>query len=151
MRDVLSRELQNEGCGVTDIPGITAPRSWERVSSLEQARKENDVVAFLSCFGTSHPYVICPASEVNCAEPVLLEVARDLADFHWVEANQRDKAQVAFFHIRLAERVWNMRIGSEEHARYDGKMWIADQFVKRGLVSSIQATLNNVRQQLTNG
>ncbi len=142
VRDVILRELQGESYQVTDVPGITAPRSWEQLGSLEQARNANDAVAFLSCFGTTFPYVICPVSEVRCAEPVLLELACDLADIHRIEANQREKAQVAFFHIRLSERVWNMQIGSVEHARYDGKLWIADQFVKRGLVSNIQATVS---------
>jgi len=72
VRDVLSGELQHEGYRVIDVPGITAPRSWERFPRLEHARNGIDAVAFLSCFGTSHPYVVCPLSGVRCDEPVLL-------------------------------------------------------------------------------
>jgi hypothetical protein len=151
VRDVVLCQLQHEGYRVKDVPGITAPRSWEPLSDLNQAYRANDAVAFLSCFGTSYPYVICPISGVRCSEAVLLELARDLADIEQIEPNQREKARVAFFHIRLEERVWNMRIGGAEHARYDGTLWIADQFAKRGLVSAIRAILSNVRQQLTNG
>ena len=146
VRDVVLRELRSEGYGVWDVPGITAPRSWQRMACLEEARKEGDAVAFLSCYGTSHPYVICPISEICCAEQVLFKIAGDLADIHNLEANQREKVQVAYFHIQLGERVWKMQIGGTEHSRYSGKLWIAEEFVKRGLVSSIEATLSNVRQ-----
>jgi hypothetical protein len=151
VRDVVLSELRHEGRVVKDVPGITAPRSWERLSGLEQARMGNDGVAFLSSFGTSHPFVLCPVSEVRCDESVLLELARDLADIDPREPNQRDKAQAAFFRIRSGERVWNMPIGNAKHARYDGTLWIAERFVKRGLAPAIKATLSNVRQQLPDG
>lgn len=139
VRDALSREFQPEGYGVMEFPGITAPRSWERLPDLDHARREDSAVAFLSCFGTSHPYVVCPVAEIHCDEPVLLKLARDLADIDQREPNQNEKAQVAFFRILPHERVWNMKVGSTEHARFDGKMWIAEQFVHRGLVSDMQA------------
>jgi len=79
---------------------------------------------------------------------VLLELAHDLADTDQREPNQREKAQVAFFRISLEERVWNMKIGTTEHARYDGTLWIAEPFVRRGMVSDIRAVLSGTGRHL---
>lgn len=147
-RDAISRELQDEGYGMIDIPGITAPRSRERFPDLEYARSEDDAVVFVSCFGTSHPYVVSPVRDVRCDEPALRQLARDLADIDQRELNQKEKAQAAFFRISLQERVWNMKVGATQHARFDGTMWIAERFVQRGLAPDILAVLSGTRRHL---
>lgn len=149
VRDLVLHELRDKGYGVIDVPGITAPRSWERFSDLDDARRDDHAVVFLSCFGTSRPYVVCPLREVRCDESVLLQLARDLADIDQREPNQHEKAQVAFFRISLHERVWNMKVRANEHSRFDGKMWIAEQFVQRGLVPDIMGVFSGTSRHLT--
>ena len=149
VRDVLWRELRDEGYGVLDIPGISAPRSWERFAHLERARHDDNAVAFLSCYGTSHPYIVCPVAEVHCDEPALVQLSRDLADIDPCEPNQNEKSQVAFFRILFHERVWNMKIDAMQHARFNGMLWIAEQFVQRGLLSDIQAVLSGHQRRLS--
>lgn len=150
-RDVIAEMLKDEGIGIAAVPGISAPRVWTRYPSLEQARLDARGTIFLSCFGTSVPYVVGPAAAVACDEPTLLSLARDLASTNSSEPNQREKARSACYPIALGERVWNMQTVDSRHARYHGVLWIRADFVLRGLEGPIRRVLDGEQRRLQSG
>lgn len=147
-RDVIAEALEAAGVHLVSIPGITSPRAWTRYASLREARQDADGTVLLSCFGTSRPYVICPARSVTRDESVLLDLARDLASIEDREPNQREKAQSAFFRLISGERVWNMRTDESQHGRYQGTLWIHPELRDRGLTGSIEEVLHGKRRRL---
>jgi hypothetical protein len=148
VRDAIAEALQPEGISLPAIPGITSPQAWTRYPSLADARQDADGAVFLSCFGTSIPYVICPARSVGSDEPALLDLARDLASVEDREANQRDKARSACFRIVPGERVWNMQTEENRHGRYRGVLWIHPALRARGLAIAIEEMLSGERRRL---
>lgn len=142
VRDIVLAELAGEGVQIAQVPGISAPRSWQPLPGIETTRAIPDAVAFVSCYGTSVPYVLCPIAEVACEQTSLERLAMDLADMEHREPNQRSKARAGFYRIAKGERVWGMT-GAEgrEHSRWTGRVWIADQFVAKGLERSIRDVL----------
>lgn len=142
VRDIVLAELAGEGVQIAQVPGISAPRRWQPLPEIETARAIPDAVAFVSCYGTSVPYVLCPIAEVACEQTSLERLAMDLADIEHREPNQRSKARAGFYRIAKGERVWGMT-GAEgrEHSRWTGRVWIADQFVAKGLERSIRDVL----------
>jgi hypothetical protein len=142
VRGVVLTELSSEGVEPTLVPGISAPRTWQRLPGLEAARGLPDAVAFVSGFGTSHPYVICPAVDVACDGASLERLAGDLFDIEGEEPGQRWKAQVGFYRIARGERVWGMSHGgSRAYARWTGHLWVAELFEARGLAGKIRNVL----------
>jgi hypothetical protein len=85
---------------------------------------------------------------VKCAEASLGTLAQDLADIDNQEPNQRSKAEVMFLRIPLGERVGNMNDGDRKHIRYEGTVWIADKFERKGLADSIKDVLQGARDSL---
>jgi len=142
VRDVVLAELTDEGITVGQIPGISAPRQWQRLPGIETARAVPDAVAFVSCYGTSQPYVLSPIADVVCEEVALERLARDLADAESGEPNRGSKAQAGFYRIAEGERVWGMADGSgRKHSRWTGRLWIVEQFAAKGLEESIRNVL----------
>ena len=131
VRDVILEQLQSTGIGAADVPGLSTPGYWRQIESLEAARSDPEGAVFLSWFRTAQPCVICPAEPVACTEEILSDLARDLADMQDQQPGQRE-TQVAFFRVRIGDRVWQMNIADRQHTRYQGKLWIADQFTSRG-------------------
>ncbi len=117
-------------------------------ASLQQAQQHQDGVIFLSCFDTSHPYVVGPVASVMCGEPVLLHLVQDLADSVAEEPNQRAAAVSACYAIPVGERVWRMRVGERDHGRYEGTLWIAPEFVAQGWDEPIRQVLAGQRQRV---
>ena len=147
-RDVIAEALCAERVDLISIPGITSPRTWARYPSLREARQDADGTVFLSCFGTSSLYVICPARSVTRNELALLDLARDLASIEDREPNQREKTQSAFFRLVSGERVWNMRTDESRHGRYQGTLWIHLALWDRGLAGAIEEVLYGKRRRL---
>jgi hypothetical protein len=142
VRDIVFAKLASEVLDLAQIPGISTPRKWQLLPGIETARAIPDAVAFVSCFGTSVPYVLCPIAEVACEEASLERLAMDLADIEHTEPNQRTKAQAAFYRIAHGERVWGMAgVAGDKHSRWKGSLWIADQFSAKGLEKSIRDVL----------
>ena len=149
VRDIVLAELADEGVDAAQVPGISAPRQWQRLS-IEAARAMPDAVAFVSCYGTSVPYVVCAIAEATCEEASLERLAMDLADIEHKEPNQRSKARSGFYRIAEGERVWGMTgSAGREHSRWTGSLWIADQFAAKGLEQSIWDVLAGRRGGLT--
>ncbi|OGO16969.1 MAG: hypothetical protein A2Z02_01050 [Chloroflexi bacterium RBG_16_48_7] len=140
--------MQSEGIGKVDVPGITYPLQQRCFSSLQAAQQSEEGVVFLSYYGTTNVYVVCPAKSVACGKVSLLKLAQDLAEIENEEPDQNLKANVYFLRIPLGERVWNMDCGKEKHTRYIGKLWIADMFANQGLVKPIIEVLGGKREQL---
>lgn len=148
VRDAVFAALGGKIANLADIPGINSPRSWAKFESLQQARGATDGTIFLSCYGTSDPYVIGPASDVVCDELTLVQLVRDLADIADEEPDQREKSASACYAIPVGERVWRMRVGEEEHGRYRRKLWIAPSFVEQGLEEPIRRVLTGEQPRL---
>jgi hypothetical protein len=103
------------------VPGISAPRAWERLLSLVEAQRDPLGAIFLACSGTSTPLVICSAAEVRCSEPALTALSRILAArLH----RQPSSASVTFVRLWPGERVWAMDTGESRHGRWRGLRWI---------------------------
>ena len=142
VRDIVLDELADEGVQIAQVPGISAPRAWQALPGIEMARAMPDAVAFVSCFGTSVPFVLCPIAEVVCEEASLERLAMDLADIEHREPNQRSKAQAGFYRIAKGERVWGMTgDDGRKHSRWTGRLWITNRFVVKGLEKSIRDVL----------
>ena len=149
VRDIVLAELADEGVQIAQVPGISAPRTWQPVPGIELARAMPDAVAFVSCFGTSEPYVLCPIAEVACDDASLERLAMDLADIENMEPNQRSKARTGFYRIAEGERVSGMTgPDGDKHPRWKGSLWIADQFAAKGLEESIRDVLAGRRAGL---
>jgi hypothetical protein len=149
VRDIVLMELRSEQVGERDVPGISAPRVWQALPSLETAQKVPGTVAFVSCFGTSRPYVIAPTTDVYCDTATLRRLATDLATCDAEEPDQPSKAAVYFFPIREGERVWQMNgQGSGRHARWEGARWIAPRIKGLGHESSVIDVLAGSRTRL---
>jgi hypothetical protein len=78
VRDVVMAEIGTD-VGDGDVPSIRAPREWQALPSLETARELEGTVVFVSCYGTSRPYVVAPAQQVLCDVDTLRRLAADLA------------------------------------------------------------------------
>jgi len=66
----------------------------------------------------------------------------DLADIEHREPNQREKARAGFYRIANGERVWGVTgVAGDKHSRWASRLWIADQFVVKGLEKSIRDVL----------
>jgi hypothetical protein len=148
VRDAVLAALSSERIGITDVPGISAPREWQRVSSIDVARERADATAFLSCFGTSRPYVVAPLCDVSCDERTLEHLAGDLAEIDGTEPEQRSKAEVSFFPIARGERVWQMNDGDAMHTRWTATLWIARQFEVSFLADRIRRVLSGASPRL---
>src|SRR5262249_13384351 len=59
--EILSRD---RSLAPEQVPGISAPRAWERMLTLVEAQRDPLGAVFLACSGTSTPLVICAAAEV---------------------------------------------------------------------------------------
>jgi hypothetical protein len=149
VRDIVLMELGSELVGERDVPGIGAPRAWQALPSLEAAQKVPGTVAFVSCFGTSRPYVIAPTTDVHCDTATLRQLATDLATCDAEEPDQPSKAAVYFFPIREGERIWQMDDPiSGRHARWEGARWIAPRIKGLGHESSVIDVLAGSRTRL---
>jgi hypothetical protein len=139
-------EIGAEIVGDRDVPGIGAAREWQALPSLEMARRTEGAVVFISCYGTSRPYVVAPAREVYCDETALRRLAVDLATRDDEEPDQQSKAGVYYFPIRTGERVWQMNDPSAgRHARWEGVLWIAQRVRELGLEPSVRDVLADSR------
>lgn len=128
---------------MSDIPGITSVESLENFCSLQIAKQNPDGVVFLSAYGTTYPYVISPAIEVFCNEAILTRLVRDLATItHPENPYEPEHTSVLFVRLPQGERVWNLTTKEERHARYTGKMCIAEQFVALNLEPKIKTILS---------
>lgn len=146
VRDVVMTEIGADVIGNRGVPGISALREWHALPSLEAAREVEEAVVFISCYGTSHPYVVAPAREVYCDEGALRRLAVDLATRDGEEPDQQSKAGVYFFPIRTGERVWQMNDPSAgPHARWEGVLWIAQRVRELGLEPSARDVLAGSR------
>jgi hypothetical protein len=142
VREIVLQQIQAEGVSLPQIPGITSPRPWQLLSGIDVARDNADAVAFVSGFGTTIPYVLCPVADVSCDEGALERLAGDLFDIDGNEPGHRWKAQARLYRIMLGERVWNLGRGrSGEHARWRGSLWIAGRFEELGLGQPIRDVL----------
>jgi hypothetical protein len=119
-----------------DIPGITQPGDHHRLVSLADAKDSADGVVLLYVFGKSGMFVLARASVVRSGEDDLLNMAVQLAPLHHQEDTDvltRGQPGVLYFDIPTGERVWNMRIGAERHARLasDINLWVAPNLEQR--------------------
>jgi hypothetical protein len=142
--DVVLDQLRHEGIGPQDVPGVRVPRRGRSLASIDAARQDDNGVVFLSCFGTSHPYVVAPASEVTCTEETLIGLTHDLAALNLVEPPEREPSEVGYYRIFVGERVWRMfgpdyaaafrrrthgqAPGLVEHERWTGQTWLSPFF-----------------------
>ena len=152
VRDVVFQALRHEGAALTAIPGVSALERWRRLASLEQAQQHPDGAIFLSCWGTSEPYVIAPAADVRCEEATLAQLARDLADIDNQEPDRWEGrlqgGQSYCYAILVGERVADMRVGDMEHGRYRGTLWIAPTLIAKGLEAPIKRVLAGQQRRL---
>jgi hypothetical protein len=133
-----------------DVPGISAPREWQALPSLEVAREVEGAAVFVSCFGTSRPYVVAPARQVLCDADTLRRLAVDLATRDGEEPDQQSKASVHFFRIRIGERVWQMNeVKGGPHTRWEGVPWIAKRVKELGLEPGVREVLAGSRLRAT--
>jgi hypothetical protein len=150
-RDVIAVAL---GVHIADVPGVGAPRKWERLSP-DEARHAPHGVAFLGCFATAVPYVICPASSVSCSVEVLEKLALDLARVDGQPPAQASTATAGFYRIARGERVWNLSDWPwskrpderKRHGRWAGETWIAKPFGR--LATEIRDVLAGRRDGLS--
>ena len=67
------------------------------------------------------------------------------ADVENTEPNERSKAHAGFYRIAVGERVWGMTgAAGDKHSRCAGRLWIADQFVVKGLEKPIRDVLTGL-------
>lgn len=126
------------GSSERDVPGISAPRRWEALPSLEAAKKVPSTVAFVSCYGTSRPYVIAPTSDVHCDEAALRDLATHLARCDNEEPNQASTTKVFFLPIHRGERVWQMNdLTAGQHSRWEGALWISPRIKELGQATTV--------------
>ena len=141
--DIVLEQLRSEGIGPREVPGVRVPRAGRSLSSLESARRDDNGVAFLSCFGTTDPYVLAPASEVACEHATLIELANDLAQLNLVSPGESEPSEVGYYRIFIGERVWRM-LGPDyaaalrkgvhrtpslvEHEAWEGLTWLSPFF-----------------------
>lgn len=143
VRYSIANELAHEGITMSDIPGITSVESLENFRSLQTAKQNPDGVVFLSGYGTTYPYVISPAADVFCNEAILTRLVRDLATItHPKNPYEPEHTSVLFVRLPLGEKVWNLTTQGEKHARYPGKICIAEQLVALDLEQKIKTILN---------
>ncbi len=147
-REVVLRELKSEGVDRYQVPGITYPLEHQKFVSLEAARDDEDAVVFISCFGTTIPYVMCPPKAVACDELTLLKLSQDLGEIYNLEAKEKSEGQLMFLRIPVGERVWGMKTGNDGRGRYMGELWINDMFARKGLVESVKDVLQGRRDRL---
>ena len=134
VREVLADRLPH--IALHELSGITQPADHHRLRSLSDARASADGVVLLHAFGTSGMFVLARASVVSCDEGSLRDLAAELAPIHHPKdavVLTRGKPGVAYFDIPTGERVWNMTIGSQRHARLDAAidMWVAPELIDR--------------------
>jgi hypothetical protein len=134
VREVLADRLPH--VPLPELPGISQPADHHRLRSLSDARASADGVVLLHAFGTSGMAVLARASVVSCDEGSLQRLAAELAPIHHpkdADVLTRGKPGVAYFNIPTGERVWNMTIGSERHARLDTAIdvWLAPELINR--------------------
>jgi hypothetical protein len=128
VREVLAAHLPH--LNLDDLPGISQPADQHRLRSLADARASDDGVVLLHAFGTSGMFVLARTLVVRCGEDALQELAQELAPVsHPNDADvlARGRLSVAYFNIPTGERVWNMTIASDHHARLtdDIDLWVA--------------------------
>ena len=146
IRDVVMAEIGADVVGDRDVPGISAPREWQTLPSLEVAREVEGAVVFVACYGTSRPYVVAPARQVLCDADTLRRLAADLATRDGEEPDQKSKAGVYFFPIRTGERVWQMNHEkADPHARWEGVLWISRRVKELGLEPGVREVLAGSR------
>jgi hypothetical protein len=161
--DVVLDQLRNEGIGPQDVPGIRVPRAGRSMSSLDKSRRDENGVVFLSCFGTSHPYVVAAASEVACEQDALMDLATDLAKLNLLSSGEREPSEVGYYKIFVGERVWRM-FGPDyaaasrpgmlyqdpalvEHERWTGHTWLCP-FFPLAVQSRIRSVLSGQSMRL---
>jgi hypothetical protein len=132
VREVLADRLPN--IPLHQLPGITQPADHHLLRSLSDARASVDGVVLLHTFGKGGMFVLARASVVSCDEGSLQNLAAELAPIHHpkdADVLTRGKPGVAYFDIPTGERVWNMTIGSERHARLDAAIdvWVAPELI----------------------
>jgi len=137
-RDAVLRGL---GCSARqeDVTGISAPASWRRYGSIQDAAEHGDSVVFLSRFGVDVPCVVWPAREVLCTEDQLESLASDLNELG-VLSGECCSVGVHYFGIAEGERVWGMSERRARHLRYTGQGWVTEEL--RGVWGGIRAVLS---------
>lgn len=123
VRDALSELLPETS--TIELVGISHPAQHLALSSVDEAAQSRDGVVFISAFGISRPYVIAPAREVAAGEDTLSQLALDLAA-HLGGEDQYGEPGARYYRIPIGERIWQMSVGDDEHARYQGDLWLAD-------------------------
>jgi len=134
VREVLADRLPN--IPLHELPGITQPADHHRLRSLSDARASADGAVLLQAFGKGGMFVLARASVVSCDEGSLQSLAAELAPIHYPKEPDvltRGRPGAAYFDIPAGERVWNMTLGSERHARLDAAIdvWVAPELVDR--------------------
>jgi len=147
VRKDIFRAMRSEGVALGAVPGVSSLESRTRLDSLDRARRAKGAVV-LSCYGTTRPYVVGPATTVACDEAALIQLARDLAEIVNEEPRQYEKARSVCYLIPMGERVPNMRSEEEPDGRYRGKLWIASHFVARDLTAPILQVLAGEQRRL---
>jgi len=141
VRESILRKLKASHFKRVDIPGISYPTVATSLKSLKEAKRYQDGVAFLACYGSSRPYVVISASQVRCGERALKALLLDLVQYDREEPQQERKAKVSYFRIPDGERIWNMKKGRDPHGRYSKKLWIKEKFVQKGFGEKIRSIL----------
>jgi hypothetical protein len=114
---------------LADIPGITQPADHHRLGSLAAAHSSRDGMVMLYAFGKSGMFVLARSSIVHCGEADLLNLAVELAPHHHrndTDVLTRGQLGARYFDIPTGEKVWNMTVGNERHARLteDTDLWV---------------------------
>ncbi len=126
------------GIPLHTLPGVTQPADHHRLDSLAEARASADGAVLLQAFGKSGMFVLARASIVQCSEQALQGLAVELAPVHHHKDSDtltRGKPTAAYFAVAANERVWNMRIGTERHARLTPgiHLWVSPALLGRQL------------------
>jgi hypothetical protein len=119
-----------------EIPGITQSAAHHLLQSLGDARASADGVVMLYAFGMSGMFVLARGSVVHCGEDELLRLAVELAPVHHksdADVLTRGEPGVLYLDIPAGEKVWNMTIGAERHARLNPEIdiWVAPRLEQR--------------------
>lgn len=119
-----------------DLPGITEPAEHHRIRDLAAAKLSENGVVVLHAFGKSGLLIVARASLVRCDVGTLDLLAAEVAPLRYPAdpaVLSRGTPTTSYFDIPAGERVWNMKIAAERHARLtsDIDLWVAPELADR--------------------
>lgn len=116
-----------------ELPGISNPRDYDELGSLDEAKKAEDGVVLICDFGHTYVYLIARAEIVDASDADLQAAALELAPyFRFIredgmsEQSEFRNPRARYLHLPHGERVWHKTSLGQPHGRFDSDLWISD-------------------------